>query len=99
MVTAAYPTGGFFGYVLQTDGTGSGDRRDPRRLRRGVRPPAQRSRDAHIGQYVQVTGTVSEFGGLTELNVAAADVQDLGTPPLGGVTPLSIAYPTTDAGA
>ena len=43
VVTAAYPTGGFFGYVLQTDGTGSGDRRDARRLRRDLRLPAQRA--------------------------------------------------------
>jgi hypothetical protein len=41
-----------------------------------------------------VIGTVSEFGGLTELSVNAGDVQDLGTPPLGGVQARSMAYPT-----
>ena len=29
VVTAAYPTGGFFGYYLQTDGTGAGDDATP----------------------------------------------------------------------
>jgi 5'-nucleotidase len=98
VVTAAYPTGGFFGYVLQTDGTGSGTDATPGASDAVFVHQPSGAVTVQIGQYVQVTGSVSEFGGLTELNVAAADVQDLGAPPLGGVTPLSIAYPTTDAG-
>jgi 5'-nucleotidase len=98
VVTAAYPTGGFFGYVIQTDGTGSGTDSTPGASDAVFVHQPSGAVTTHIGQYVKVTGTVSEFGGLTELSVAAADVQDLGAPPLGGVTPLSIAYPTTDAG-
>jgi 5'-nucleotidase len=98
VVTAAYPTGGFFGYVLQTDGTGSGtdatpDASDAVYVFQPSGPVA-----VHVGDYVGVTGTVSEFNGLTELSVPAAQVSGLGTPPLGGVTARSIAYPTTTTG-
>ena len=87
VVTAAYPTGGFFGYVLQTDGTGS---------RRPTRPPAPPTRSSSTSPRGAVTvhgrrttcrspATVSEFGGpRPSCSVDAADVQDLGTPPLGG---------------
>jgi predicted extracellular nuclease len=98
VVTAAYPTGGFFGYVLQTDGTGTGDDATP-----GASDAIfvhQPSGDVavQVGDYVQVTGGVQEFFGLTELNVEAADVDDLGTPPLGGVDARQMAYPSTASG-
>ena len=98
VVTAAYPTGGFFGYVLQTDGTGTGDDATP-----GASDAVfvhQPSGDVavQVGDYVQVTGDVQEFFGLTELSVDAADVEDLGSAPLGGVQARSMAYPTTAAG-
>ena len=68
VVTAAYPTGGFNGFYLQTAGTG-GD----------VDPATHQASDAvfvfgsavskavHIGDHVQVTGKVSEFQGTTEI--------------------------------
>ena len=97
VVTAAYPTGGFFGYVIQTDGTGSGaDQTDGASDAVFVHQPSGPV-DATIGDLVQVTGTVSEFNGLTELSVDAADLQDEGGAPI-GVTPREMAYPTTDAG-
>jgi 5'-nucleotidase len=98
VVTAAYPAGGLFGYVLQTDGTGAGD--DPTSGASDaifVHQPTGAVTVA-VGHELKVTGTVSEFNGLTELSVAAADVQDLGAPSLGGVTARSMAYPTSDAG-
>jgi 5'-nucleotidase len=98
VVTAAYPTGGFFGYVLQTDGTGSGNDATPGASDAIFVHQPSGAVTAQIGQYVQVTGTVSEFNGLTELSVDASDVQDLGTPPLGGVQARSTAYPTTAQG-
>jgi 5'-nucleotidase len=98
VVTASYPVGGFFGYVLQTDGTGSGaDATDGASDAVFVHQPSGPV-TVQIGDYVTVTGDVSEFGGLTELSVAAADVQELGTPPLGGVQARSMAYPATAAG-
>jgi predicted extracellular nuclease len=98
VVTAAYPTGGFFGYVLQTDGTGSGDDATPGASDAIFVHQPSGAVPVHIGQYVRVTGPVSEFNGLTELNVAASDIEDLGTPPLGGVQARSMAYPTTADG-
>jgi predicted extracellular nuclease len=97
VVTAAYPTGGFFGYVIQTDGTGAGTDATPGASDAVFVYQPTGAISVKVGDYVQVTGKVSEFSGLTELSVASSDVQELGPPPLGGVTPLSIAYPTTDA--
>jgi predicted extracellular nuclease len=98
VVTASYPVGGFFGYVIQTDGTGSGDDQTPGESDAIFVHQPSGEVTVRIGDYVEVTGTVSEFGGLTELSVAASDVQDLPTPsPLGGVTARPMAYPTTDA--
>jgi 5'-nucleotidase len=96
VVTASYPIGGFFGYVIQTDGTGSGT--DATGGASDAVFVHQPSGDVtvKVGDDVQVTGPVSEFNGLTELSVAAADVDELGTTPQ-GITPLRIAYPTTDA--
>jgi predicted extracellular nuclease len=98
VVTAAYPTGGFFGYVLQTDGTGSGTDATPGASDAIFVHQPSGAVTVEVGQYVQVTGDVSEFNGLTELSVKAADVQDLGTPPLGGVQARGMAYPTTADG-
>ncbi|MCO4254355.1 ExeM/NucH family extracellular endonuclease [Pseudarthrobacter cellobiosi] len=72
-VTAAFPTGGFAGYYVQTPGTG-GD----------LTPASHTASDAvfvyspatagsvQIGDFVEVTGTVSEFFGMTQVSVADA---------------------------
>ena len=72
-VTAAFPTGGFAGYYIQTPGTG-GD----------LTPANHTASDAifvfsaatagsvQIGDYVEVTGAVSEYFGMTQVTVAAA---------------------------
>jgi predicted extracellular nuclease len=98
VVTAAYPVGGFFGYVLQTDGTGSGTDQTPDASDAVFVHQPSGAVTVHVGDYVKVTGDVSEFNGLTELSVDASDVQELGAPPLGGVTARSMAYPATAAG-
>jgi predicted extracellular nuclease len=97
VVTAAYPSGGFFGYVIQTDGTGTGTDATPGASDAVYVYQPSGNVTATIGDLVQVTGSVSEFSGLTELTVAAADLHDQGPAPT-GVTTLEIAYPTTDAG-
>ena len=73
LVTATFPTGGFAGYYVQTPGTG-GD----------LTPANHAASDAlfvyspstvdsvRIGDYVELTGAVSEFFGMTQLTVAAA---------------------------
>ncbi|HST47566.1 lamin tail domain-containing protein, partial [Jatrophihabitans sp.] len=100
IVTAAYPNGGFKGYYIQTPGTGG-----------SIDPATHTASDGifvfqstgafpaavQIGKYIQVTGAVSEFFGLTELSVAAADVTDLGTPPAGVTAATTSSWPATDA--
>ncbi|WP_028046903.1 ExeM/NucH family extracellular endonuclease [Cellulomonas sp. URHE0023] len=94
VVTAAYPTGGLNGYVIQTPGTG------------GALDATHTASDAvfvfssatvgsvAVGDHVRVTGAVSEFNGLTELTVAAGGLEVLPTP--ASVTPATVGWPTTD---
>jgi len=96
VVTAAYPTGGFNGYVLQTPGTGGGDTAS----RTGsdavfVYSPATVAQ-VTLGQHLQVTGEVSEFNGLTEITVAAvSDVEVLA--PADAPAPVSAPWPAGTA--
>ena len=100
VVTAAYPTGGFHGFFLQTQGTGPEP--DPSGASDGVfvfqsGSSTPLDADAVVGNYVQVTGKVSEFGGLTEVTAAGADIVDAGTD-FSPVQPLTVPWPKTDAG-
>ncbi|MDX6358670.1 MAG: uncharacterized protein QOH37_1724 [Nocardioidaceae bacterium] len=97
VVTAAYPTGGFFGYTIQTDGTGTGSDATPGESDAIFVHQPSGAVTATVGDLVEVTGTVQEFNGLTELNVNATDLRDEGGAP-SGVTPLALAYPATNAG-
>ena len=94
VVTAAYPTGNLRGYTIQTAGTGG-----------ELDPAAHTGSDGlfvfssstvgsvNLGDFVRVSGTVSEFNGLTELTVtAAADLAVL-TEPHDPVTPALLAWP------
>ncbi|QCB95326.1 ExeM/NucH family extracellular endonuclease [Cellulomonas shaoxiangyii] len=96
VVTAAYPTGGLRGYVLQTPGTGGGA------------PAGRTASDAvfvysaatvaavQVGQHLRVTGEVAEFHGLTQLTVdAPADVTVLDPAP--APVPVTGAWPADDA--
>lgn len=73
VVTATYPTGGFNGYIIQTAGSGGDLDLATHTASTGlfVFSPATVG-SVSAGDYVEVTGTVSEFFGLTELTVAAA---------------------------
>ena len=99
VVTAAYPTGGFNGFYVQTAGTG-GD----------IDPATHEGSDAvfvygsaatavvEVGDHVRVTGEVTEYQGTTELTPAGpSDVSVLGTP-AEAVTPAQVAYPRTESG-
>jgi len=74
VVTASFPTGGYNGYYLQTQGTGTtlGAASD------GifVYSPATVAQ-ATVGSYVEVTGEVDEFFGLTQLSVPAGGLTTL----------------------
>ncbi len=96
VVTAAYPTGGYNGFFIQTPGTG------------GVLDPAtHRASDAvfvygsaatakvKIGEHVEVTGTAGEFSGQTQITTDAASVTVL-TEQAEGVAPAQVLWPKTD---
>ncbi|QHO68746.1 glutamate--cysteine ligase [Marisediminicola antarctica] len=68
VVTASFPTGGYNGYYIQTPGTGVElDAASDGIFVYSSATVAQ----ATVGTYVEVTGLVSEFYGLTQLEVAA----------------------------
>ncbi|MHA7271249.1 ExeM/NucH family extracellular endonuclease [Arthrobacter sp. HLT1-20] len=83
-VTASYPSGGFNGYYIQTPGTGGDIDVATHKASDGVfvYSPATVA-EAKIGDYVQVTGLVTEFGGaadankLTEISVDAGKLVTL----------------------
>ncbi|HST46692.1 ExeM/NucH family extracellular endonuclease [Jatrophihabitans sp.] len=100
IVTAAYPDGGFKGYYLQTPGTGGALDLTSHTASDGIfvfQSTGALPAAVQVGKYLQVTGSVSEFFGLTELSVAAADVTDLGTPPAAVTAATTSSWPTTDA--
>jgi 5'-nucleotidase len=106
VVTAAYPTGGFHGFFLQTQGTGPEP--NPSGASDGIFVFQSLSgtpldEDAVVGNFVRVTGKVSEYKGsssdqrsLTEVTAAAADIVDAGED-FSPVQALTIPWPTTDA--
>jgi 5'-nucleotidase len=72
-VTATFPTGGLSGYYLQTPGTGGDLMPSNHSASDGVFVYSPSTVDAvDIGDYVEVSGAVSEYYGLTQLSVAAA---------------------------
>ncbi|MFC0645900.1 ExeM/NucH family extracellular endonuclease [Cellulomonas phragmiteti] len=95
VVTAAYPTGGYNGYVLQTPGSGGGDVA----ARTGsdavfVYSPATVGQ-VTVGQHLRVTGEVAEFNGLTQVVVAAGSVEVL--PAADAPTPVAAPWPADAA--
>ncbi|WP_127480843.1 ExeM/NucH family extracellular endonuclease [Nocardioides pantholopis] len=75
VVTAAYPTGGFFGFYLQTPGTGGPSDPASRTSSDGVfvyQPRAAGPVTVGPGDRVRVSGTAGEYAGATQVNVATA---------------------------
>ena len=70
-VTAAYPAGGFAGYYIQTPGTGGDLAGHTASDGIFVYSPTTVA-SVQIGDYVEVTGTVNEHFGQTQLSVADA---------------------------
>lgn len=93
VVTASYPSGGHNGFYVQTAGTGGTTDATPGASDAifvygpSVTKPA-------VGTSVRVTGTVGE--NFTSTQITATSVTTV-TPALAPVTPLAIAYPTTEA--
>ncbi len=97
VVTAAYPTGGFNGYVIQTPGTGGDLDFTKHQASEAVYVFSLATvGDVKIGDYVEVTGDVSEYQGLTELSVASGKMTKL-SDVVPAVKPITNTWPATDA--
>jgi 5'-nucleotidase len=100
VVTAAYPAGGFFGFYLQTAGTGGPVDLATHTSSDGVF--VYQERDAGPvtvtpGDHVRVTGLANEYAGQTQVTVnAAADIVEL-TESANAPTPATTAWPATAA--
>ena len=95
VVTAAYPVGGFNGFVIQTPGTGGAIDLATHAASDAVfvyAPAATTTVSA--GDTVEITGEVSEFNGLTEITLAG-DVTRL--PAASAPEPATVAWPGADA--
>ncbi|MDO8147292.1 ExeM/NucH family extracellular endonuclease [Isoptericola sp. b515] len=95
VVTAAYPTGGFNGFMLQTAGTG-GDPADD------ATPGAsdavfvytrEGAQEVAVGDHVEVTGEATEYYGLTEVSAESWTVLDEAAAP---VEPTVTGWPATE---
>lgn len=101
VVTAIYRSGGLDGMYVQTGGTGGGTDATPDASDAvfvyGGPGAAKLPAGVEKGDSVRVTGAVTEFSGLTELNADLGTITELDSA-LPAVTPLATAYPTTAAG-
>lgn len=87
VVTGDFQVGGFSGYYLQDSGDDDAATSD------GIFVYAPSGLDVSSGDLVHVRGTVSEFNGLTEITVGAAEVCDSG---LQLPEPVSLQLPASD---
>jgi len=96
-VTASYPTGGYAGFYLQTGGSGGATDTTPGASDAiFVYAPSLAAADfPEIGAALEVTGEVTEFGGLTELSAVAAGIVPI--EPLLPVTAQAVVPGTTCA--
>ncbi len=97
VVTAAYPEGGLNGYYIQTPGTGGAGADD-------ATPGASDGifvyspdtvADISIDDHVEVTGTVSEHYGQTQISVSASGLETVDEP-AEAVKPVEDAFPAGD---
>ncbi|MEO7374012.1 MAG: ExeM/NucH family extracellular endonuclease, partial [Terrimesophilobacter sp.] len=75
IVTAVYPTGGFNGYYIQTPGTGGAINMATHTASDGlfVYSAGTNTVDTvHVGDYVEVAGSISEYFGLTQITPSSA---------------------------
>ncbi|TFC90122.1 ExeM/NucH family extracellular endonuclease [Cryobacterium sp. TMT3-29-2] len=99
VVTAVYPTGGFKGFYLQTPGTGGAVDLTTRTASDGIFVYTNAlTAPVKIGDHVSVTGTASEFFGLTQLTVSAlSDIAALNSTGIVAPLPATVSLPATAA--
>lgn len=89
-------SGGFDGLYVQTAGSGGAADSTPGSDAMFVYGANATPAGVQVGDSVEVTGEVSEAFGTTEITPATGGVVELGSP-LAAVTPLAIAYPSSEA--
>lgn len=94
VVTASYPTGGLNGFVIQTPGTGGALDLGTHTASDAIFVYTPASAPAAIGEYVEVSGPVSEYFGLSEITATAVTVLD---EQVAAPTAATVTWPTTDA--
>lgn len=92
----AFASSSFDGMYVQTAGTGATDTTPGASDAIFVYGPNSMPAGVAIGDTVEVTGPVSEAFGTTEITPVVGGVVEVAA--LAPVTPLAIAYPTTEAG-
>ncbi|MDH6238243.1 ExeM/NucH family extracellular endonuclease [Cryobacterium sp. CG_9.6] len=100
IVTAAYPTGGFRGFYLQTPGTGGAIDLGTHTASDGlfVYTGTGTASSVAIGDYVSVVGLVSEYYGLTQITTATlSDITSLNGTDIVDPLPATVGLPATDA--
>ncbi|SMX86569.1 hypothetical protein BI49514_01974 [Brevibacterium iodinum ATCC 49514] len=95
VVTAAYPEGGLNGYYIQTPGTGGADREDGAASDGIFVYSPDTVADISIDDHVEVTGTVSEHYGQTQISVSASGLETVDEP-AEAVKPVEDAFPAGD---
>ena len=96
VVTAVWAEGGLNGYAIQTAGSG-GDAKAAGEASDGLFVySAQTASEVAVGDSVQVTGSVSEYYGQTQITVSASGLTQLDEA-LEAPTPIEGEFPTGDA--
>ncbi len=96
VVTADYATGGFNGFYIQTPGTGGSLDLATHTASDAVFVYGSSFASAvAAGDYVQVTGAVSEYNGLTEITATKVDKLDASS--VTAPAPAKVGLPATDA--
>lgn len=94
VVTAAFPQGGLNGYHIQTPGTG-GELDDDHDASHGLFMYAPAINDLELEQCWEVTGTISEYNEMTQIqNVTLAQPEEECAP----VTPAEVEWPADEEG-
>lgn len=95
IVTAAYPTGGFFGFYIQAPGTGAANIDLSTHAASDAVFVRQTSGSVTTtpGSYVEVTGTVTEYAGATQVSVTPADIDVLPGTPASIITTTTASWP------
>jgi 5'-nucleotidase len=96
VVTATYPTGGYDGFYLQTEGTGGDLGEDHDASDAIFVYSLAAAEQVQPGDHVEVTGTVGEYYTLTQITPAAGGWSVLDEP-AEEVKPAAVAFPAADA--